>query len=523
MDFNIRKTVVGLAAGAFLLASFQIGFAGDEAHKAERGHKEYKECKADKEHKDKAKNVILMISDGQGFNAVQATNYYTGSTAVYESFGHKYGMQTHSAGIRGGYVGAPYNPEAMASNFQYANSYPNGATDSASAATGMYTGVKVFDNEVNYTPGREVLTTYFEKAAKAGKSIGAVSSVEFTHATPVAVYGHNSHRNNYSAMAMEAIYGSNPVEDLANSSTNPLAGDNNNYNANNYYGNLKVVIGTGHPNYTADGMGPLADYRYVGGLPAWIALQGGVNGWTFIETKQDFKDYADGTKAADKLFGVAQNISTLQQGRSNPSGNFDPMLANQPTLVDMTKSALNVLDDNCKGFAVMIEGGAIDWAGHAGQLDRIIEEQIDFNNSVQAVADYLDNNINGNNWGNTLLIVTADHETGYLWGDGTGTFFDVNGNSTFDALVDYPHVKDNGAGVLPGGMFYSVFLNNAYQHTNSLVPLYAEGARSSEFNECVVGKEPNLRAIYNLDDSWSGKYVDNTCVFTVMKSASLAE
>jgi alkaline phosphatase len=518
MNYRIsktRKVLVGLVAGAFLLASSQMAFADD------------------KEHGAKAKNVILMISDGQGFNAVRATNYYTCKPPVYESFKHKYGMQTYSAGIRGGYVGAPYDPAQMATNFNYANSYPNGPTDSASAATAMYTGVKVYDNEVNYTPDRQVLTTYFEKAAKAGKSIGAVSSVEFTHATPVAVYGHNSHRNNYSAMAHEAIYGSNPVNDLPNAAPpdNPLAGDNNNYDAQNYYGKLKVIIGTGHPAFNANGLPQAADYRYVGGATAWTDLQGGVNGWTFIESKEDFKAYAKGTMTADKLFGVAQNFSTVQQGRTlaakgpdinNPSGiAFND---NVPTLVDMTKAALSVLDDNRKGFAVMIEGGAIDWAGHAGQLDRIIEEQIDFNNAVKAVAKYLDNDTKGNNWGNTLLIVTADHETGYLWGNGAGpvtSFFDVNDNGVFEEGIDYPHLGDNGCGNLPDGKFYSVFLSGSYQHTNSLVPLYAKGAGSEDFKKCVVGRDPNLRAIYDLDRSWSGKYIDNTCIFTVMESASL--
>jgi len=62
-----RTVLIGLAAGAFLLASTSMAFAlGREA-----------------------KNVILMISDGQGFNTVKATEYYTGKKGVYERFGHK--------------------------------------------------------------------------------------------------------------------------------------------------------------------------------------------------------------------------------------------------------------------------------------------------------------------------------------------------------------------------------------------------------------------------------------------------
>ena len=186
----------------------------------------------------------------------------------------------------------------------------------------------------------------------------------------------------------------------------------------------------------------------------------------------------------------------------------------------MARAALNILDNNPNGFAVMIEGGAIDWASHANLAGRMIEEQIDFNNAVQTVVDYIDNNTNGNNWGNTLLIVASDHECGHLFGDGRvagSTFFDVNGNGVFDHGIDYAHVKNNGVGVLPETWYHST------SHTNALVPLFAKGAHSDQFNQCVIGKEPNLRAIYNLDESWSGKYIDNTCVYNVMTDASLEQ
>ena len=58
-----------------------------------------------------AKNVILMIQRRPGFNTIKATDYYTGSAAVYESFAVKGSMNTSSAGASGGYVGAPYDPE----------------------------------------------------------------------------------------------------------------------------------------------------------------------------------------------------------------------------------------------------------------------------------------------------------------------------------------------------------------------------------------------------------------------------
>lgn len=454
---------------------------------------------------DAIKNVILMISDGQGFNTVKATEYYKGAKAVYEGSDFvRYAMQTNSANNPAG-----YSPASMASSFNYSKT---GATDSASAATAMYTGIKNYDGTVNWTTDGKPLTTFFEKAALAGKSIGAVSSVEYSHATPAALYGHNSSRNNYAAIAYEGTYGSNPLNgSVANSGSNPKAGNNGNYDSLNYNGNLKVLMGAGHPGFNDNGQPASKTANYVGGTTTWTDMTDGSvpNGWTLIQDKADFEAVANGTLNPGKLLGVAQVNTTLQQARTSGS----PLNTNVPTLETMTKAALNVLDNNSQGFAVMIEGGAVDWANHANQLNRMIEEQIDFNNSVQAVVDYLNAGTNGNNWNNTLLMVTADHETGHLWGNGTGTFFDVNGNGVFDAGVDYAHVVNNGQGNLPGAQYFSG------DHTNALVPLFVKGAGSELFADQIAGTESNLRALYNLDDSWTGQYVDNTAVYRVMRTS----
>ncbi len=444
-----------------------------------------------------ATNIIVMISDGQGFNTVKATEYYMGQQAVYEGSNFiRMGMQTSSANNPAG-----YNPASMAANFNFAN---GGATDSASAATAMFTGVKNWDGDVNMTTSGTPLRTFFEEAALYhNMSIGAVSSVEFTHATPAAVFGHNDNRNNYSAMALEAINGSNPNA------------NNGFYNANNYNGNLKVVMGTGHPNFNADGQPMASNYGYVGGSSGWSALQGGSNGWTLVETAGQFQALGTGP-TPDKVFGVAQNISTLQQGRtpantndppvggSGGDGTSTPYLANQPTLVDMTKAALNVLDNNTNGFAVMIEGGAVDWANHANQLGRMIEEQMDFNAAVQAVVDWVDAN---SSWDETLLIVTADHECGHLWGNGNSGYFDVNGDTNFTLGVDYGYIGDNGQTNLPNGVYFSS------NHSNALVPLYARGVGSDLLLGMIEGTDTNLAGYYNLDAGlWSGAYIDNTAI-----------
>jgi alkaline phosphatase len=132
-----------------------------------------------------------------------------------------------------------------------------------------------------------------------------------------------------------------------------------------------------------------------------------------------------------------------------------------------TVGALNVLDSDQDGLFLMVEGGAIDWASHGNQSGRMIEEQVDFDNAVQAVVDWVKAN---SNWGETLLIVTGDHETGYLTGPSS--------DPTWEPIVN------SGAGVLPGMEWHSG------SHTNSLIPVYAKGDAARLFNRAVSQIRP---------------------------------
>lgn len=142
----------------------------------------------------------------------------------------------------------------------------------------------------------------------------------------------------------------------------------------------------------------------------------------------------------------------------------------------MSLEALNVFHNNPNGLFLIIEGGAIDWAAHANQKGRVIEEEIDFNQAVESVNTWVEKN---SNWGETLLIVTGDHETGYITGPGS--------DLTWKLLVN------NGAGNVPEMEWHSD------NHTNSLIPFYAQGT-------CA-----QLYALFEQHcDSVHGRYIDNT-------------
>jgi len=196
-----------------------------------------------------------------------------------------------------------------------------------------------------------------------------------------------------------------------------------------------------------------------------------------VQTRSDFQALMSGETPA-RVCGIPQVAKTLQQLRG---GNADaapyavPMNNNVPTLPEMALGALNVLDEDPDGFFLMIEGGAIDWASHSNQSGRMIEEQLDFTHAVEAVVSWVEEH---SNWQETLLVVTADHETGYLWGPGS--------NPNWRPLVN------NGAGVVPGMTWYTTI------HTNSLVPVYAQGAAGQ-----------SLAGLANQIDPVRGAYLDN--------------
>lgn len=122
----------------------------------------------------------------------------------------------------------------------------------------------------------------------------------------------------------------------------------------------------------------------------------------------------------------------------------------------------------------MIEGGAIDWAGHDNLTARSIEETVDFMNTVEAVGKWVEKY---SSWEKTLLIVTADHETGF-----------INGPSE-RAMV--PLTQD------VHGAIQMRWLSD--EHTNQLVPFFVKGAGASQVLRLATMHDPHR-----------GAYLDNT-------------
>lgn len=407
------------------------------------------------------KNIIFMISDGCGYNHIDVASIFQyGKTGIqiFEQFPVKYGMSTNSTD------GDGYDPNLAWNDFDYVRNKP---TDSAASATAMATGVKTYNGAVGVDTAKINLKNIIERLEQLGKATGVVTTVPFSHATPACFVVHNEKRSHYVEIARDMILNS-PLE---------------------------VIMGAGHPFYDSSGrLKSDSSFKFVGGEDVWLALTNGTiemdadhdgmsDPWTFIEERDDFQQLMTGA-TPKRIIGIPKVAKTLQQERSgdtNADAFVVPFIETVPTLEEMTRAALNILDNDPDGFFIMIEGGAIDWASHDNQYGRMIEEEIGFNQAVAAVVQWIEQN---SSWDETLVIVTADHETGYLTGLNSGTGDD--GKPIWHPIVN------RGQGITPGLQW------NSDGHTNSLVPFFSKGAGSEVFHEFA-----------NETDPVRGKYLDN--------------
>ncbi|WP_447528384.1 alkaline phosphatase [Vreelandella sp. TE19] len=445
---------------------------------------------------DTAKNVILMITDGAGIETFRAASYYRHGALgheVYDGFDTQLFAATYplttateptlsdddrvsfdpaelwsDEAVEGvGFEGKLADYDGFFAGYNYAR---ENFTDSAAAGTALASGQKTYNSAINWSNDDEALKHIGEYVVDSGRALGVVSSVQLSHATPAAFLGHNANRNEYAALGEEIIDS----------------------------GLATVVFGAGHPYFDEAGNGvddPEEDaFRYVGGQATWQRVMDGDTDYQLIETRDDFESLAQGglTLEKDKVLGVAQNNATLQFNR--PGVAAGDLLDNVPSLPTMTRGALEVLKNNDEGFFLMVEGGAVDWAAHANNLPRLVEEQVDFNEAVEAAVEWVEAN---SSFDETMIIVTTDHGNGLLQGP------DSDQNA-------YSPVVSQGAGALPLVRWHSD------NHTRELVPLYAKGA-GAEFFTDVAERDEGL-ATYDVDDA-AQYWVDNTDVFRAAMNA----
>ncbi|MBB5022897.1 alkaline phosphatase [Desulfurispira natronophila] len=463
-------------------------------------------------------NIILMIADGASFGAWEAANIYeynnpTGAIFFQPDY-HKYLMTTYPLNTSSSPTGdqqpqVGYDPEKAwgLESYNTPDVYLHqNATDSAASATAISTGIKTYNRAINWTnypegTGSPAPVTIAELAKETGKAVGTITSVMWSHATPAALSNaRNISRRNLSVIANDMLDGQT----------------------------LDLIMGAGHPQWNDDGQQVIPDDRlseeitdsnaqFVGGRETWIALKEGTHSgqWMLMETHAELLAIAQGDMEIDDnsppLLVTVQANRTLQQRRAGYHPQETPFSTVQtpdlPTLNTMTQAALNYLSvkGSDSGFFLHIEGGAVDWAAHANQTSRLVEEQLDFLDSVETVVEWIGHN---GGWDNNLLIITTDHGNAMPMGSNSDTI--AHASMTISDIMDGQYIEgENEKGV----RWWSD------HHTNELVPLFARGIGAEFLEDYITGTDSNFITYYPAwaESGFTGDYIDNTSVFELMK------
>jgi alkaline phosphatase len=233
-------------------------------------------------------------------------------------------------------------------------------TDSGAGATAMASGVKTLNGRIGEDKDAKPVKTILEVAAGLGKSTGIVAVIRVTHATPAAFASHVKSRSNEWEIASQ----------LSAAPLTVLLG-----------GGYSYFLPASNPeSYRDDDLDLLAAMRK--------------RGTTVTTDAAEFKGLD--LSRVKSLVGLFYPDSPPRASERKPS------------LPEMTEAALKVLSRNPKGFFLMIEGSQIDGGGHGNNLQSVVEEVLDFDRTVEMVRRFAEQD------GNTLVVVTADHETGGL-------------------------------------------------------------------------------------------------------------
>ncbi len=229
-------------------------------------------------------------------------------------------------------------------------------TDSAAAATAMACGIKTLNGMISVHPDESTAATILEEARDRELSTGLIATSRITHATPAAFATHVKSRRDEAEIARQ----------LVESGVNVLLGGGRDYFL------PKSVDGSKR----GDGLDLTA-----------LAKE---KGYIYVEDKAGLE-----RAGSDYLLGLF-NMRHLDTEKPEPS------------LAEMTEKALSILEKNEKGFFLMVEGSQIDWMCHDNDTEGMYDRMKKFNDMVTLAAKYAAAK------GNTLVIVTGDHETGGL-------------------------------------------------------------------------------------------------------------
>ena len=328
----------------------------------------------------RAKNVILFVGDGMGIATITAARILEGQRkgGLGEDNALSFELFPQSAFVR-----------TFSANQQ--------VSDSAPTATALVTGSHANDGALSVSPVvaeneadaarvmPHALTTILEAAEGRGLSTGIVSTARITHATPASNYAHTPNRDwEYAGQLPERA----TLPDIAAQLIQRQKTGNG----------VEVVLGGGRQGFftraTPDPEYPAQQGRRTDGrnlVQEWVAAQPKSQ---YVWKREEF--LAVDTKQTDHLIGLFEPSHMKYETDRGTD------LAGEPSLAEMTAKSIEILKKNKKGYYLMVEGGRIDHAHHAGNAFRALTDAIALSDAVRTAAAMT-------NPKDTLILVTADH------------------------------------------------------------------------------------------------------------------
>ncbi len=320
-----------------------------------------------------AKNVIFMVPDGMGISNVTAARIYWN-----------------------GIAGEPLNLEKLERvGYQRTYSRNQTVTDSAPAASAWACGQKFNDGEICFhAEGEQNPASILELAQRAGKATGLVATSTITHATPAAFAAHVQRRNCEYEIARQYVEITKP----------------------------DVILGGGKAKFV--GMSTYdKDTKTCPAIDRGdLTEKAQQTGYSVVYNRSEMQNAV--VQGKKKLLGLFHDAGMTPECKRADTAYGDPNVAegllcmdkkgpistSEPNLSDMTRAALDILEDNKKGFFLLVEGSQVDWANHANDFEYQLGEMLAFDDAVKTVLDWVGEKPLRKN--QTLIIIVADHDCG---------------------------------------------------------------------------------------------------------------
>ncbi len=380
------------------------------------------------------KNIVLMIVDGMGLEHVKAARIYNGQKALrYENFTCSTRVTTCAAD------GADSTGHCMENS--------DHVTDSAAAATAMATGVKVPNGVVSKNVIRQQtdIETILEISKRQGKSTGVVATKLFTDATPAAFVAHADGRDMTEEILQDMFQGALP----------------------------NLVFGSDTLLHRSAAQASPAKYRFVHNAQDLKSLASQID-----DGKNCSGDDCPYIYGGFGQYDLIPEVFPIKSGlplEITPADKFTEF--GVPHLSEMTDAALKILKKNDTGFFLMVESSMPDMISHHNtHIDEnknspsaiavLVREMLEVENTVKVLQAFVEAHPD------TLVILTADHETG-------GLVIEENKTACLGKENCLPSVRWTSAK-------YEPTKESLSRHTGADVPLYAIGAGAERFCQAKI-------------------------------------